>query len=460
MAEGKQPADAAPAAGAGGPPPLADGRSRRRGRARQQDVAKLLRELMGLPPAAAPRRAGAHAATEPEQRNRTVKKVLLAASALTLATRSLPSRRRRRGAAGRAAAGRTAARRAVAPKRADAAPRAGGDGRRTADFQPMVTRYCVGCHNTRNRFPPARRSRSTRPTSPIRAPTRRSGNASCKKLGVGAMPPQGSPTPGAAELTRFRSTLVASLDAAAAKKNNPGSYVLHRLNRTEYANAVRDLLGVTIDVTELLPSDGGDFGFDNIATALKTSPLLLERYLTAGLRVAELAVGDAGAEPGTATYTISTVVTQKQHVEGLPLGTRGGIVVPHTFPADGEYVFSGRLLKTVAEGLVGRRRARDAAPVHRHHRRQAGVLGADRRQGGPRRGEENTPVPREEFDKRMTSPRIKVTAGLHDVGFTFIERPQQEQNVWQPVLRDSAGSAQPVRACRGCATGSSRARTT
>ena len=116
---------------------------------------------------------------------------------------------------------------------------------------------------------------------------------------------------------------------------------------------MRDLLGVTVDVADLLPSDGGDFGFDNIATALTTSPLLLERYLTAGLRIAELAVGDAGAEPGTATYTISTVVTQNQHVEGLPLGTRGGMLVPHTFPADGEYVFSGRLLKTVAEGLVG-----------------------------------------------------------------------------------------------------------
>ena len=147
-----------------------------------------------------------------------------------------------------------------------------------------------------------------------------------KKLGVGAMPPQGSPTPGArgADASSARRSSPASTRAA-AKKNNPGRYVLHRLNRTEYANAVRDLLGVTVDVADLLPSDGGDFGFDNIATALTTSPLLLERYLTAGLRIAELAVGDAGAEPGTATFTISTVVTQNQHVDGLPLGTRGGM---------------------------------------------------------------------------------------------------------------------------------------
>jgi hypothetical protein len=264
-----------------------------------------------------------------------------------------------------------------------------------------------------------------------------------KKLGVGAMPPQGSPTPGAAELTRFRTALITSLDAAAAKKNNPGQYVLHRLNRLEYANAVRDLLGVTVDVTDLLPSDGGDFGFDNVATALKTSPLLIDRYLTAGLKVAELAVGDAGAEPGTATFTIPTTVTQNEHVEGLPLGTRGGLVVPHTFPADGDYVFSGKLLKTVAEGLSG---------VEGHETPHTFIVTIDGKRvfSAPIGGKEdhdaatsNKPVAREIFDKRMTSPRIAVTAGLHDVGFTFIERPTQEQNSWQPSLRATQEAHNP-----------------
>jgi hypothetical protein len=220
--------------------------------------------------------------------------------------------------------------------------------------------------------------------------------------------------------------------------------VLHRLNRTEYANAVRDLLGVTIDVADLLPSDGGDFGFDNIATALTTSPLLLERYLAAGLRIAELAVGDAGAETGTATYTISTVVTQDQHVEGLPLGTRGGILVRHAFPADGEYVFSGRLLKTVAEGLAG---------VEGHETPHLFIVTVDGRQvfSAPIGGKAdhdaatlNNPVAREEFDRRMMSPRIEVTAGLHEVGFTFVERPTQEQNMWQPTLRASQEAHNPA----------------
>ncbi len=265
-----------------------------------------------------------------------------------------------------------------------------------------------------------------------------------KKLGVGAMPPQGAPHPGQAELAKFRAALITSLDKAAAARINAGRFVLHRLNRTEYANAVRDLLGVTVDVAELLPSDGGDFGFDNIASALTTSPLLLERYLTAGLRIAELAVGDAGAEPGTATYTISTVVTQNQHVEGLPLGTRGGLLARHPFPADGEYVFSGRLLKTVAEGLVG---------VEGHETPHLFVVTIDGKQvfsapiGGKEDHEkatENKPVAREEFDKRMVSPRIKVTAGMHDVGFTWIERPTQEQNVWQPSLRASLEAHNPA----------------
>jgi mono/diheme cytochrome c family protein len=310
-------------------------------------------------------------------------------------------------------------------------------------YQAMMTRYCVGCHNTRNPLPAG---------APLALDTVNLADPGAdaatwervvKKLGVGAMPPQGAPTPGHAELTKFRSALVASLDTAAAGKQSPGRYVLHRLNRTEYANAVRDLLGVTVDVADLLPSDGGDFGFDNIATALTTSPLLLERYLTAGLRISELAVGDAGAEPGTATYTISTVVTQNQHVDGLPLGTRGGLLVRHPFPADGEYVFSGRLLKTVAEGLAG---------VEGHETPHLFIVTIDGKQvfsapiGGKddhERATENKPVAREEFDRRMMSPRVKVTAGLHEVGFTFVERPMQEQNMWLPSLRATQEAHNP-----------------
>ena len=312
-----------------------------------------------------------------------------------------------------------------------------------SSFQGMVAKYCVGCHNTRNPLPAGAPLALDKVNYADPAADAATWERVIKKLGVGAMPPQGSPTPGHAELNRFRASLVASLDAAAAKNATPGRFVLHRLNRLEYQNAVRDLLGVTVDVSELLPSDGGDFGFDNIASALPTSALLLERYLTVALRIADLAVGDAAAEPGAVTFTIPTTTSQYTHVEGLPLGTRGGIVVPHHFPADGEYIFSGRLLKTVAEGLVG---------VEGHETPHMFIVTIDGKQvfSAPIGGKEdhdaakgNTPVAREIFDKRMTSPRIKVTAGLHDVGFTFIERPHEEQNVWQPLLRASQEAHNP-----------------
>jgi hypothetical protein len=186
----------------------------------------------------------------------------------------------------------------------------------------MLNKYCITCHNQKARIP------AGAPLALDVANLKEPGTDAAvwekvvRKLGVGAMPPQGSPTPGAVELNKFRSTLISSLDSSAAKQNNPGHYVLHRLNRTEYANAVRDLLGVDFDVAELLPSDGGDFGFDNIASALKITPILMEGYLTAALRISDLAVGDAEVAPGTASFSISTVVTQRQHVDGLPLGTR------------------------------------------------------------------------------------------------------------------------------------------
>jgi hypothetical protein len=354
-----------------------------------------------------------------------MKKVLFAAAALTLATISI-------------SASQTPAK--VAPPAPNANASASQE---PVAYQEMLNKYCVTCHNQKSRIP------AGAPLALEKANLNDPGADAevwekvIRKIGVGAMPPQNSPTPGAAELDRFRSALITSLDVAAAKKNYPGRYVLHRLNRTEYANAVRDLLGVKVDVAELLPSDGGDFGFDNIATALTTSPLLLERYLTAALRISEVAVGDAEVEPGTATFSIGTVVTQGRHVDGLPLGTRGGILAHYDFPADGEYVFYGRLLRTVAEGYVG---------VEGHETPHQFIVTIDGEEvfSAPVGGKEdhessskNIVISREEVDKRMTSPRIAVTAGAHEVGFTFIERPTQEQNMWRPVLRDSLEAHNP-----------------
>lgn len=313
-----------------------------------------------------------------------------------------------------------------------------------AHYKEMLDKYCITCHNQKARIPAGLPLFLDNANLQDPGADAFTWEKVVRKLGVGAMPPQGSPTPGPAELNKFRATLITSLDSAAAKKNNPGRYVLHRLNRTEYANAVRDLLGVNMNVAELLPSDGGDFGFDNIASALKITPLLLEGYLTAALRISDVTVGDPEVAPGTESYSISTVVSQGQHVDGLPIGTRGGTIAHHNFPADGEYVFFGRLLRTVAEGYSGVEGFETPAlfivTIDGEQVFSAPVGGKEDNESSAK----NITISREELDKRMTSPRIAVKAGVHDIGFTFIERPTEDQSAWQPTIRDSLEAHNPA----------------
>jgi hypothetical protein len=257
-----------------------------------------------------------------------------------------------------------------------------------------------------------------------------------RKLSVRAMPPQGMPRPPEAEYAAFTNWLAASLDRAWEGRSNPGRYVVHRLNRAEYANAVRDLLAVDLDVSELLPTDGAEFGFDNIATSLKTSPLLLEGYVNAAQRVAAMAVGDPKVSPGTTEHSISREFSQNGYIDGLPLGTVGGTVVRHFFPADAEYKLSGRLVRGVQEGYAG---------VEGNDIPYTFVITVDGTEvysapiGGPKDDEiqaADLAAAQPIIDKRMTG-RAWVTAGPHDVGFTWKERPFQLQDVWEPSKRDS-----------------------
>jgi hypothetical protein len=227
-----------------------------------------------------------------------------------------------------------------------------------------------------------------------------------------------------------------SLDRAWAGRVTPGRYVVHRLNRAEYRNSIRDLLALDVDVTSLLPNDGGDFGFDNIATALRTSPLLLDGYLTAAQRISTLAVGDAEAPPGTVEYSINRDFSQNAYIEGMPLGTRGGRLVRHVFPADGEYKLFGRLVRGIEEGYAGVESndlphtfviTIDGAEVH-----TADIGGLDDHKVQAKDMNEARAI----LDARMTA-RVTVTAGPHDIGFTFRERPSQQQDVLQPAARDS-----------------------
>jgi len=160
-----------------------------------------------------------------------------------------------------------------------------------------------------------------------------------RKLRAGVMPPPDIRRPPLADYDGLRDFLETELDRKAATRLNPGSVVLHRLNRTEYANAVRDLLDLDIDVASLLPPDDAARGFDNVAGSLTISPTLLEAYTTAAARVAKIAVG-YWKSPTEMTYLAPGDTSQNLHIEGLPLGTRGGMKVKHIFPADGEYKFS------------------------------------------------------------------------------------------------------------------------
>ncbi len=160
-----------------------------------------------------------------------------------------------------------------------------------------------------------------------------------RKLRAGVMPPPDIRRPALAEYDALRDFLELELDRRAASRVNPGSVVLHRLNRTEYANVIRDLLDLDIDVTTLLPPDDAARGFDNVAGSLTISPTLLEAYTTAAARVSRMAVG-FWKSPTEMTYLAPGDTSQNMHIDGMPLGTRGGMVARHIFPADGEYKFS------------------------------------------------------------------------------------------------------------------------
>jgi hypothetical protein len=153
------------------------------------------------------------------------------------------------------------------------------------------------------------------------------------------MPPAGAPRPDRATLDSLAAAVETTLDRAAAAAPNPGAPALHRLNRTEYGNAVRDLLELPIDAAALLPGDDSSEGFDNQASVLSVSPALMQSYVTAAAKISRLAVGDPTISADITTYIAPRGLSQAEHREGLPLGTRGGLLVQHVFPLDAEYEF-------------------------------------------------------------------------------------------------------------------------
>jgi hypothetical protein len=210
----------------------------------------------------------------------------------------------------------------------------------------VLDKYCVNCHTERAK---------ERGAVPISLDNADVSNPAAqaelwekviRKLRAGVMPPPGSPRPAAADVQNLVTSLETAIDRVANAKPDPGRPLIHRLNRAEYANAVRDLLDLNIDAASLLPPDDAAFGFDNMSEALGFSPLLQERYVTAAMKLGALAVGDPHFSAASETYRIRQDLSQDQHIEGLPLGTTGGTQVRHNFALDGDYEFQARLYRT------------------------------------------------------------------------------------------------------------------
>jgi hypothetical protein len=299
-----------------------------------------------------------------------------------------------------------------------------------ADFKAVADRYCVSCHNDRLKTGGLSLQQVDFSDIPAHAEPL---EKALRKIMVGAMPPLGAPKPERATLTAWTAGVSSALDKAADAKADPGRAILRRLNRTEYANAIRDLLGIEVDVNTLLPFDDSSHGFDNIADVLGMSPLLMERYLVAARRISAVAVGDAIDIATTAdTYRVKPDLSQDRHLEGLPLGTRGGSLVTHLAPLDGEYTLKFKLRQATLNNVVGMEYPHtfvvlvDGAEVHR------ATLG----------GKEdlttsfaNSQGSAEVFEARLAT-RVKLSAGPHQIGAAFLEKSAAlRSGMLQPFLR-------------------------
>ena len=202
--------------------------------------------------------------------------------------------------------------------------------------QGIIDRYCVTCHNPRMKA--GGLVLDGLPVSSA-AGEPQTWEKVIRKVRTGMMPPAGAPRPDRATLDSLAAAVETTLDRAAAAAPNPGAPALHRLNRTEYGNAVRDLLELPIDAAALLPGDDSSEGFDNQASVLSVSPALMQSYVTAAAKISRLAVGDPTISADITTYVAPRGMSQAGHREGLPLGTRGGLLVQHIFPLDAEYEF-------------------------------------------------------------------------------------------------------------------------
>ena len=231
----------------------------------------------------------------------------------------------------------------------------------SAGPRALLDQYCVTCHNERLATAGLRLDESDVEHVGAGADT---WEKVVRKLRSGAMPPPGRRRPDQPTLDAFVTWLETELDREAAAHPNPGRPADHRLNRFEYGNAIRDLLALDIDAASLLPADESDHGFDNIAEVLSMSPTLLERYMFASRKISRLAIGDPSMGPAIETFNVSRGLRQDDRMsDDLPFATRGGTLVRHYFPLDGEYVVQIRLGRNFTNSQIRAIRTREEIDV-------------------------------------------------------------------------------------------------
>jgi hypothetical protein len=288
-----------------------------------------------------------------------------------------------------------------------------------AQYEGVVATYCLECHDAAGRE--AGLSLEGIDLDAIAGHTEMLENVA-RKLRGRQMPPKGGPRPDADTVDGMVAFLERRLDEVAAAAPEPGRASLHRLNRTEFGNAVRDLTALEIDASEFLPADDEGYGFDNIADVLRTSPSLLEQYLAASAKIAALAVGDPGTPAVTNVYRAPSDLSQAGHVEGLPLGTRGGISIRHHFPLDAEYEFDVFLLRNIVGYMTGLEWAHELEIAIDGQRIFLAQVGGE---ADNARSDENMSAAANEIDERLRT-RVFVAAGPHDVTVAFLERSAAE----------------------------------
>jgi hypothetical protein len=275
-----------------------------------------------------------------------------------------------------------------------------------------IDRYCIGCHNEK-----AKTGGLALDTLDADRPGDHPEiwETVVRKLRGRLMPPPGRPRPDDTAYDALVADLEGSLDRAAAASPNPGrTETFRRLNRTEYQNAIRDLLAVDVDVAALLPKDDASYGFDNVSVG-GLSPTLLERYLAAAQKVSRLAIGGAVRTPGAAVVLLPADLTQEDHLDGLPFGTRGGTIVHYTFPVDATYEMQVRLMRDRNENVEG---------LSEPHQMELTLDGSrvEMFTVTPKRSNQEAQYYTDLDVDRHLKVRLAVKAGPHDIGVTFIKK--------------------------------------